>query len=367
MIIRRFKNFTLNLVAGANAATAVLMLLTGYSDCVSPESHPYVASSGLLFPVFLGLNVAFLFFWLVVRWHTAMISVGALVAGYVPVRTYVPINPQAATPKGAIKVVSYNVHCYSGMHGDADKEQTFADIFRFFKDTGADIVCLQEDLYPAADYEARADSMFAYRHVSMVGTKKQNAVGVYTRFPIVRVDTIAYTSEGNGSIAVYLKTGSDTTIVVNNHFESTHLSPDERQQYKQMLKGEMNRNSAKNESRRLFHRLSESVKMRAPQADAVHRYVQSHSRYPIILCGDFNDSPISYTHRTVGKGLTDCYVATGEGLGLSYNQKGFFVRIDNIMCSKHFQPYNCKVDNKIESSDHYPIICWLKKQDKPKK
>ncbi|MGN1264170.1 MAG: AP endonuclease, partial [Prevotella sp.] len=58
-------------------------------------------------------------------------------------------------------------------------------------------------------------------------------------------------------------------------------------------------------------------------------------------------------------------VATGRGIGLSYNQQGFYVRIDNIMCNDGFTPYNCKVDNKIDASDHYPIFCWLKKRDKP--
>lgn len=36
-----------------------------------------------------------------------------------------------------------------------------------------------------------------------------------------------------------------------------------------------------------------------------------------------------------------------------------------MMCSGDFRPYNCKVDNKIDASDHYPIFCWFKMQDKP--
>ena len=65
---------------------------------------------------------------------------------------------------------------------------------------------------------------------------------------------------------------------------------------------------------------------------------------------------------TVSCDLTDCYAATGRGPGFSFNQQAFYVRIDNILCSNHFTPYNCKVDNKIKASDHYPIFCWLKKR-----
>ena len=67
----------------------------------------------------------------------------------------------------------------------------------------------------------------------------------------------------------------------------------------------------------------------------------------------------------IAKGLTDCFAETGRGLGLAYNRKGFYFRIDHILCSDHFTPYNCQVDDKIDASDHYPILCWLKLVHKP--
>ena len=154
-------------------------------------------------------------------------------------------------------------------------------------------------------------------------------------------------------------------LVVNNHLEGTHLSKEDRNNYKRMLHGRMERDTARAESRLLLNKLETWVAKRAPQADAVHRYVQEHRAYPTIVCGDFNDNPISYSRRTIAKGLTDCYVETGTGIGLSYNQKGFFFRIDNILCSKHFTPYRCYVDNKIDFSDHYPMVCWLKLRNNP--
>ncbi|MDE6011388.1 MAG: AP endonuclease, partial [Prevotella sp.] len=72
--------------------------------------------------------------------------------------------------------------------------------------------------------------------------------------------------------------------------------------------------------------------------------------------------PISYTRCVVSQSLTDCFVESGCGLGLSFNQKGFNFRIDHIMCSQHFTPYNCTVDANMDASDHNPIICWLEKQ-----
>ena len=80
---------------------------------------------------------------------------------------------------------------------------------------------------------------------------------------------------------------------------------------------------------------------------------------PVILTGDFNDSPISYAHRRLASELTDCYIASANGPGISYHYNCFYVRIDNIMCSEHWTPYECRVDNTIKASDHYPIVCKL--------
>lgn len=362
-MIRQLKKITVNMVAGANVATVVLMWLVGYSDYVNPVGHPYIASVGLLFPFFLVINLGFLFFWLMFKFKMIVIPILGYAVAFVPLRTYFPLNASSTPPDNAIKLVSYNVHFFL----DGKGEGSFEQIRDYLEDSDADIVCLQEAFGGPADKFDRLDSLFSHSSVDSVPENGANIIAIYSKFPIVRKERVAYTSSSNGSLAYYLLVDGDTVLVVNNHFESTHLSPDERERYKEMLKGEMDNDTVKAESKRLINRLGESASVRAPQADSVHKYIVEHSDYPTIVCGDFNDNPISYTHRVVAKGLTDCYVATGRGVGLSYNQKGFFVRIDNILCSNHFQPYNCKVDNSIKASDHYPIVCWFEKQDKHQK
>ena len=191
-----------------------------------------------------------------------------------------------------------------------------------------------------------------------------NSLGIHTRFPIVRRERIAYSSMANGSVAWWLQIDGDTVIVVNNHFESCHLSTDDRQQYRQILHGEISGDSARQESKQLLVKLAEANAKRCGQIDVVLRYVEEHRQYPVIVCGDFNDSPISYSRHAMSKTLTDCFVETGKGIGLSYNQKAFSFRIDHFFCSEDFIPYNCEIDSKIDASDHYPLICWLKIRQK---
>jgi endonuclease/exonuclease/phosphatase (EEP) superfamily protein YafD len=108
--------------------------------------------------------------------------------------------------------------------------------------------------------------------------------------------------------------------------------------------------------------------VRAPQADGVAAYVDSLLHSPsshcrsIILCGDFNDGPVSYAHRVVGQQLADCFRESGNGPAITYHANAFYVRIDHIFCSDDWVPIECYVERKIDFSDHFPLVCRLKKR-----
>ena len=55
-MLGEFKNFTLQMVAGANVATVTMLLWTGFADYVNPVEHPVLAQAGLAFPIFLLLQ-----------------------------------------------------------------------------------------------------------------------------------------------------------------------------------------------------------------------------------------------------------------------------------------------------------------------
>ena len=364
-MIKQIKSFVVNLIAGANVATILLMLLAGYSDRLNPVQHPTLSVMGMTFPVFLLVNLLFLFFWLTVKWKRAWIPIVGFAAAYVPISLFMPVNMRQDLPEGTIKLISYNVCTYGGNY---KYEQGFDTVFNYLKRQNADIVCLQEDVDTWRRFVfLRYEKIYPYNDTTVLHNNSYtfNGVGIHTRFPIIRKERIWYESNTNGSVAYYLKTDKDTLLVINNHLEGTHLSDAERDNYKRLLRGKMERDTAKAESMFLIEKLGNNNAKRAPQADAVHRYIEAHRQYPIIVCGDFNDTPISYARRTIAQGLTDCFQETGRGLGLSYNQKGFYFRIDHVLCSSDFQPYNCQIDDEMDASDHYPVICYLKMREKP--
>ncbi len=363
-MIKKLKNFTIQLIAGANIATIIVMLLVGYSDRLDPTEHPMLSTVGMTFPVFLLINMAFLFFWLMFKLRKIWIPIVGYVLAYQPISIYFPYHPEQTVPDGAIKVISYNVCTYGGNYKYDDG---FGAVIDYLRHESPDIVCVQEDVdswrrYVFKEYE----KTLAYNDTMVIANNSvsMNSLGIHTRYPILKRERIDYKSVANGSVAWWLKVDDDTLIVLNNHFESCHLSSQDREQYRQILHGNMSGDSARTESKMLMVKLAEANAKRASQIRAVFHYVDEHSQYPIIVCGDFNDNPISYSRHMMAQRLTDSFVETGKGIGLSYNQKAFSLRIDHLFCSSQLEPYNCKIDSRMDASDHNPLICWIKMRPK---
>ncbi len=362
------KEIVVNLLTLLALVVGLLLVAVGYSDHFSPEAFPLLACVGMAMPAAIVLNIVMLLVMLSVRWRRAWIPLAAFVVAYVPIRTYVPIHFNTGDDteqEGCLRLMTYNVCGYGGNY---KYEQALDTVTDYIMAQNVDIVCIQEEQCTKHKPVERWKELYPYNDTLTISEKKDkfvNILGIHSRLPIIRRERIEYESRSNGSVAYFLQMGSDTIIVVNNHLESTHLTEKERSQYSEILKGNKERQQAEEEMFSLIEKLCEGLVLRAPEAEAVHRYVEAHSQYPIIVCGDFNDTPISYARHVIAQSLTDCFAEAGCGLGLSYNRKGFNFRIDHIFCSSHFTPVMFKVDSKMDASDHYTMICSMKMNNKP--
>ena len=77
------------------------------------------------------------------------------------------------------------------------------------------------------------------------------------------------------------------------------------------------------------------------------------------MCGDFNDTPLSYTYRLMSRGLQDAF--REKGRGFSHTYRGFYntVRIDYVLVSDDFEVLSYEVPS-VEFSDHHPVFVRLK-------
>ncbi len=354
-MLDKIKKFTLQMMVGANIATIIVMLITGFCYRLNPQEHPIMANMGLAFPVPLIVNAAFLVVFLVVKRRLVVVPILGFVACYIPVRIYTPLNVPHSAPEDAIKVMSYNVFFFNNADGKGMKQ-----IADYVNGSGAAIVCMQEAKY---DDDVIAHFKDSYKYMDTLRTtgKAGEVQLVLSKYPILSKSRINTDLKGCLCGAYEILIDGDRTTVINCHLEGSGLSLDDRQEIRNFVKGGWKSDTIATDSKRMIVRLGESSARRVPQVEGIIKYIKSRKDEPVLFFGDMNDNPLSYCHSLMAHTLTDCYEATANGPGISYHYNAIYVRIDNIMCSSHWQPYNFKVDRQIAVSDHYPIWGYVKK------
>ncbi|MDD7303707.1 MAG: endonuclease/exonuclease/phosphatase family protein [Prevotellaceae bacterium] len=342
------------LLLGANLATLLLFWLCCLSTTVSPMVSGRMAVIGLSFPLFLLLNLLFIPLWLLVRWRWTWIPVVgmSLMGGYI--LDYYPVNPiQKDNPEG-VNIVSWNVKGFADAGGQMDS------VLSMFRAWDADVVCFQE-FFPGANRN-RMDSLAKAMGMECYAERSRC---VYSRYPIlegVRLDMP--TNLENGAVAVKMLLDSDTVWVVNCHLESNSINDEDRSEGREaILSGE--RRKLLSETWQIWNKLATSSRMRSRQVDAITCFLDSlGTSRSVLLMGDLNDTPISYTYQQIDKRLKSAYREAGRGLGVSYNERHFTIRIDHLFHSADWQTERVDIPQDCFYSDHNPLLVTLSRGEK---
>ena len=350
-----------------NFVVVAALFLADSACWISPVKFLFPAYFGLAFPVILLLNILFLVFWMIRRKWYFVISLTALLISYPNVHNTFPLNRKKEVPENSIKVLSYNVHLFN-FYTPAAKNK----IVDYLVSSDADIICLQEFGY-STDLEKshlkkseildKLSKKYPYHHIDLAQLKKSRSYGVatFSKFPIQKKGKIEYNSKFNATIYSDMKIHGKTVRVFNCHLESNQLTENDKVLIQNL--GEEYKNDRINEVvDQLSQKLDRSYKLRAKQADIIAEKI-AETNLPIILCGDFNDVPVSYAYAKIkGDRLSDAFVKSGCGYGHTFNEKRFWFRIDYIMHSSEFSAFQFNVD-KVDHSDHFPVMCYLKLGD----
>ena len=347
-----------NIFLAINILFVLALLVSAWGGMVNPGFCGWFVSATLFFPILLLVNVLFAVVWLVVLSRRWLWSVLAIVACWGNLRNYCPVNITEPIPKGSVKVVSYNVYGYSGFPTDSIKYGMMLD---YLKNSDADIFCAQEAYYsPGRSREIeKALSHWAYRD-TLVFENAVNALMLCSNYPILERRVVRAPSVCHACAVYKLKIKSDTVVVVNCHFVSNGINGEDKQTYHDIITSPEEIDT-KEGLLRLCRKVNAAGVKRAEQADSLVAYLEELGDVPIIVCGDFNDSPLSYVNHRLSRKLNDAYVKSGNGPGISYHVAGMFFRLDNVFCSHHWRSFGAKVDSQQEMSDHYPLEVFLRR------
>lgn len=354
-----------SLVGVINILFLLLFIISAYSDRIHPSESVFFSYLGLGFPFIGFVLFLFFFFWLLLwKWKMLLVNTAVILLCIGPVSSYFPIHfkTKDIPEENTIKLLTYNVMCF-GFTGHSVDEPN--KIIEYIVNSEADIVCLQEYWYTnknkfLTDFKLKkALSMYKYRSITPISTVSGQTVGiaVYSKFPIVSSKKIDYKSQFNGSSMHRIQIKDKSLLLVNNHLESFKLTSEDKSKYSSFIKN-MNTETFDKMKSSIQAKLGPAFRLRAQQADIIAREIASVESDYVIVCGDFNDTPVSYAHRTILGDMKDAFAKSGSGFGVTYNQNFFWFRIDHVFCSKNIRPINCTVD-KVRYSDHYPLWCYL--------
>jgi endonuclease/exonuclease/phosphatase family metal-dependent hydrolase len=342
----------------ANLLFALIFLASAYSDRVPPDRILFFSYLGMLFPFLCLINSGFIVYWICLRqWKYLLIGGLAFIICWNPVRSYFPFHFRASIPKeNVIKVLTYNVMGFAHTSG---KKEISKNILQYIADSEADIVCLQEYFVNRSGEQDIKKALKAYPYASIMKLKNFGwGLAVYSKYPITSSRQIEYASANNGSSIHQIMINGKTLTLINNHLESFKLTSKDKVRYLDFIKG-AGPETFSSLRATIQQKLGPAFLIRAKQARAIAKEIKKSKSDYLLVCGDFNDTPVSYAHRTIQGDLLDAFAESGVGPGITYNLNYFWFRIDNILHSSNMEAYRCTVDH-IDYSDHYPVWCYLR-------
>ncbi|WP_212000726.1 endonuclease/exonuclease/phosphatase family protein [Chitinophaga sp. HK235] len=341
----------------------VSLLLSAYLPLLNPGDYWIAGFAPLAFPLLFLLCLLSLSFWIWRRKKRYVFyTIAALLLCLRPaLRTWgFHILPKDNITKTSgsreFTLMTYNTSSM-GLQSYKINPQIRAAVFQQINESRPDILCMQE--FYTNDHPELSNHIDSLRNIGQYPyhyfTCDQVSwntwyygIVLFSRYPIAAATAIPCDEEANGSGRSFLQADiviqQDTVRVFSVQFTSYMFSRNDYSNLRShpvLVMGKM---------KRTFRR-------RTAQARQLASLVAA-SPYPVIVAGDFNDPPASYSYHTAAAGLQDVFLQTGFGWGRTLSYLSPTLRIDYILPDQHFDIKGCRV-LKTPTSEHFPVISRL--------
>ena len=315
---------------------------------LAPKIFPILSVLTLFMPLFFIFNGLFFVYWAVQFKKRMILSGLVLLMGITFINKFYKFSTKDYSEADKdFSVMSYNVRLFNVFKW-LDRDDVPEHILAFINDKNPDIVCIQE-FSNSANLDLK---VYRHRYIFMGGNKIKTGQAIFSKFPIIDQGNIAFPNSNNNVVFADIKKGKDIIRVYNMHLQSIKISPDVN---------EINENiDAINQgkSQKLFNRISIAFKQQQQQAEIIKEH-KKDCPYPIIICGDLNNSAFSYVYRNIKGKLKDAFEEAGKGFGPTYKFRYYPARIDYIFADDNMTVKKFESFPEFENSDHYPIMAKL--------
>jgi endonuclease/exonuclease/phosphatase family metal-dependent hydrolase len=330
-----------------NIALTVLTFIAYALPFLAPKVFQILSVLTLILPLFLILNALFFLFWAIQLKKQVILSGLVLLIGITFINKFYKFSSvNLPESEKDFTVMSYNVRLFN-LFKWLDNDHLVGDIRTFINDQNPDILCLQE-YSEAAQIDLKA---YPHQYIMMQGEKIKTGQGIFSKFPIIDKGKLEFPNSSNNAVFADIKKGRDTIRVYSIHLQSIRITPDV---------DEINNEGAIDQKKSgiIFRRISKAFRAQQQQAEIIMNH-KKDCPYPIIICGDMNNSAFSYVYRSIKGKLNDSFEEGGNGFGQTYHFKYYPARIDYIFTDPKMKVKDFKNFPEFYKSDHYPVMTRL--------
>lgn len=331
-----------------NIVLTILTFLAYVLPFLAPKLFPILSVLTLILPLFLIFNGLFFLYWLIQFKKQIFLSGLVLLMGITFINKFYKFSAiNLPSEEKDFVVMSYNVRLFN-LFDWLPNTDVVTYIRTFINDKNPDIVCIQE--YSLA---AKIDlKVYPHRYIYMQGNKIKSGQAIFSKFPIIEEGNLTFPNSNNSVIFADIKKGKDIIRVYNMQLESIKISPDVN---------EISENIDvinQRKSEMVFNRISTAFKKQQQQAEIIMNH-KKDCKYPIILCGDMNNSAYSFVYRNIKGDLNDTFEEAGSGFGNTYHFRYYPARIDYILADPSMKVKSFESFPDFVNSDHFPIMTRL--------
>lgn len=349
------KTFFDGLIYVLNTLAAFALMASYLSGYISPKYISWFSILALAYPYLLLANIIFAIWWALRVKIKIVLPIVAIALGYQQIpRVYKSHGSNQVVASGkALKVMTYNVHSLNRYQW-LEEDSVAQKISALIAEENPDVLLLQEYYSKSEGWQVDYP-----HHYTLIGsTNSSTGTIIYSKLPLL--DKGYYKLPGpegaiNNGKAIWVDVNwNDKPIrIFNLHLSSVGLEPADYENLSPL--DQENQEELQEGLYKIGGSLSAAFKKRAYQVE----YLDSlflQMELPIIVGGDFNDPPHSYTYSTLIEQLQDSYLAAGEGYVKTFDRKPLSLRIDYLMFDD--SQLHCHDYKVIEEpySDHYPVI-----------
>ncbi|MBQ0160497.1 MAG: endonuclease/exonuclease/phosphatase family protein [Bacteroidales bacterium] len=346
--MKKFLRFILLII---NVVFVVALLLSTFAGGVPPSRFVWISilSYGY-FPLVL-CNVVFIIIWLSMSRWEFLVSTAAIAIRYSFLPLFFQVGGCTGVEKSedSFKMMTFNTHSFVCETDTAITRDSAATLFlEILDEEEPDAFCLQECF---GAYKINiSDSLIArgYKyHYGVQGSSVNAPLILYSKFAFVNVHDMDKKSKFYVDINCF---GKDIRICCV-HLDSYQLDTADLRDFERISHAQIDDTSA----HKLLGKFKETIRCHEKEWNEELKPLIEKTSGPIIIAGDFNDTPASYIYQQATKLLKDPYVAQGRGFGTTYHGPYPAFRIDYLLHSPSLEALSYK-RVKTNISDHYPIV-----------